>query len=123
MNRVSVIAIWAAVIIVSAFGLYRVKYEVQSIRAQIRETSTELAQERESLHVVSAEWAYLNRPERLQKLSEKYLNTDPANEHLNVSQVAEIEAIPFPQIMQASADLSEDNHIIPIAYRQDSAKP
>jgi hypothetical protein len=123
MNRVSIIAIWVAVIMVSAFGLYRVKYEVQSIRAQIRETSAELAQERESLHVVAAEWAYLNRPERLQRLAEKYLNTDPTNEHLNVSQVAEVEAIPFPQIMQASADFEDENHITPISYRKDSAKP
>ena len=99
MNRLSIIAIWTIVIVVSAFGLYRVKYEVQSIRAQIIETNKELAQEQESLHVVAAEWAYLNRPERLQQLADKYL---VGNSQITVAQVAEIKAIPFPIVMQAA---------------------
>lgn len=99
MTRLSIAAIWAIVIVVSAFGLFRVKYEVQSIRAQIIETNKELAQEKESLHVVSAEWAYLNRPERLQQLADKYLVGDT---QITVAQVAEIGAIPFPIVMQAS---------------------
>ncbi len=119
MSRLSIIAIWVAVIVVAAFGLYRVKYEVQSIRAQIAETSQELAQERESLHVVAAEWAYLNRPERLRKLADKYLTGG----ELTVSQVAEVEAIPFPAQMQAAAEIEEDNHITPVIYRKSAVQP
>jgi len=122
MNRVSVICLWIVVIVVAAFGLYRVKYEVQSIRAQIKEATLELAQERESLHVVAAEWAYLNRPERLQQLSSKYLNT----EQLTVAQVAEVEAIPFPPIMQAAADITggdDDRNITLVNFRKDAPQP
>lgn len=105
MKKTVLILLWMAVIIASAFGLYRVKYEVQSIRAQIKETSDELAQENESLRVVAAEWAYLNRPDRLQRLASKYLSS----EQLTVAQVAEVEAIPFPPVLQASNNLASNN--------------
>jgi hypothetical protein len=93
MNRLMVMAIWMAVIVVASFLLYRVKYEVQGLRAQIAQTSRELEQEKEALHVVAAEWAYLNRPQRLEYLANKYL----ASQGVTVRQVAEIEAIDFPK--------------------------
>ncbi len=91
MNRLSFIALWAVVIVVASFMLYRVKYEVQSIKSQIEETSLEIAHEKELLHAEAAEWAYLNRPERLKRLAAKYLY----GKNVTVEQVAEIEAIPF----------------------------
>lgn len=93
MSRLSLSIFWVSVIVVSCFMLYRVKYEVQSLKAQIAQISLEIAQERESLHVVAAEWAYLNRPERLQALSDKYL----AGKNVTVDQVAVLEAIEFQQ--------------------------
>jgi cell division protein FtsL len=116
MNRLSIICLWFMVIVVCAFGVYRMKYEVQFIRTQIVETTQELAQEKESLHVVAAEWAYLNRPERLQQLADKYLT----NAQLTVAQVAEVEAIPFHQT-QIAADMAgadDEARIVPIVYRK-----
>ena len=104
MSRLSFIALWISVIVVSAFMLYRVKYEVQSLKAQITETAKEITQERESLHVVAAEWAYLNRPERLRKLVDKYLY----GKEITVGQVAEVEAIAFHHQAIASADMDMD---------------
>jgi cell division protein FtsL len=98
MNKISINCLWVAIIIGSAFGLYRVKYEVRAIRAQIATVNQELAQEKESLRVVSAEWAYLNRPERLQQLADKYLTS----KQLTVAQMADIKALPFPIQMQAA---------------------
>lgn len=95
--------VWMLVIVVSAFLLYRVKYEVQSLRILIADTSRQLEMERESLHVVAAEWAYLNRPERLQQLSAKYLSSDS----VMVNQIAEVEAVPFPKQMEAAIDPEE----------------
>ena len=86
-------------IVVAAFMLYTVKYEVQSLQAQIAETAHELEEEKEALNVAAAEWAYLNRPERLQQLASKYL----ASSGVTVEQIAEIEAIGFPKQMEAAA--------------------
>ncbi|NBX04228.1 MAG: hypothetical protein EBR02_09280 [Alphaproteobacteria bacterium] len=96
--------IWMFVIVVSAFLLYRVKYEVRAIKSQIADAQQKLEEEKQAAHVVAAEWAYLNRPERLQALADKYLSSAA----LTVDQVAEIEAIPFPQKMEASLDVPSD---------------
>ena len=115
MNRLTVIAIWFSVIVVASFMLYQVKYEVQSIRAQIAQTSQELEQEKEAMHVVAAEWAYLNRPERLQQLAAKYL----VSKGVTVQQVAEVEAIPYPKQSLASLE----SNIVPASYSQGNTAP
>lgn len=97
MKRITAL-IWMLVIVGATFLLYSVKYEVQSLRAQMAEVSAELAREREALNVVSAEWEYLNRPERLRALSQKYLATSG----MTVEHIAVVEAIPFPQQLEAS---------------------
>ena len=91
MNKLSTL-LWMLVIVVAAFMLYKVKYQVQALKTQVAETTHELEQEKQAMHVVAAEWAYLNRPERLQKLAEKYLHA----KEMTVGQIAEVEAIPFP---------------------------
>lgn len=118
MNRLSFV-FWVSVVVVASFMLYRVKYEVQSVKAQIVETSKEMAQEKEAMHVVSAEWAYLNRPERLQSLADKYL----MGKSLTVDQVAEVEAIAFHKQSVAALDIEDaDVNSIVAAYRSESAR-
>jgi hypothetical protein len=92
MNRFATL-IWMIVVVVAAFLLYMVKYQVQNLHTQVVETERKLAEEKEALHVIAAEWAYLNRPERLRSLSAKYLSST----EVTVDQIAEIEAVPFPQ--------------------------
>jgi hypothetical protein len=91
--------IWMVVIVGAAFLLYTVKYRVQALKTQVAETSHELETERESLHVVAAEWAYLNRPQRLKALAEKYLGATD----LTAGQVADVDAVPLAPRMQAFA--------------------
>jgi hypothetical protein len=97
---------------VSAFGLYKVKFQVQTIRAQIAEVSQEIVHEREGLNVVAAEWAYLNRPDRLQKLSELYLN----QEEVTVNHIADVQMIPFPHVQEAKANT--DSSVVPVSEKR-----
>lgn len=92
--------VWMFVIVVASFMLYKVKYQVQGLKNEIAATGRELEKEREALHVVNAEWAYLNRPARLQMLAAKYL----ASEGVTVNQIAEVEEIPFPNRSMAAMD-------------------
>ena len=110
MNRLSTL-VWMVVIAAAMFMLYKVKYQVQALKTQIADTSHELEMERESLHVVAAEWAYLNRPERLQQLASKYLQSSD----MTVDQVADIEAIPFPGQNVASVD--EEEGVRPVSLK------
>jgi cell division protein FtsL len=110
MNRLSPF-VWMVVIVVAAFMLYKVKYQVQALKVQVAETAHELEQEKQAMHVVAAEWAYLNRPDRLQKLATKYLGTS----EMTVGQIAQVGAIPFPGQNLASIDNEEG--IKPVSAR------
>lgn len=107
--------LWIIVLSVSAFGLYKVKFQVQTLRAHIADVSREIERERESMNVVAAEWAYLNRPERLKKLSDTYLSSSA----VTVEQIADVQAIPFPQVQQAQAPApaTTPNTITPVSQK------
>lgn len=52
-----------------AFWAYRENYQTQSRQSEMRRLQTEIASLREGLGVLKAEWAYLNRPDRLRELA------------------------------------------------------
>jgi cell division protein FtsL len=64
-------------------GLFQVKHKVQNLRKDLAEINRELAANQDAIHVLGAEWAYLNEPARIKKLSDKYL----AMNYTNVSQL------------------------------------
>ena len=119
MNRLATIAVWLVVIVVASFMLYRVKYEVQAIRSQIAQLSNDLEQEKEAMHVVAAEWAYLNRPERLRALSARYL----ASSGITVEQIADVQAIPYPSHMEAKAEAKPSSGVTPASFREGANVP
>lgn len=57
----------------SAFGLFQVKYRVQALHRDLAEINRQLQEELSATHVLKAEWAYLNQPERLKTLVENHL--------------------------------------------------
>lgn len=57
-------------IIVVATWAYRVNYDVQDALGRVADLRREIAREHEAIVVQRAEWAYLNRPERLRELAE-----------------------------------------------------
>lgn len=60
-----------------ASGLYLVKYEVQELKNHNDALQQKLNDEKMALHVLQAEWVYLNQPDRLMSLAEKYLKLEP----------------------------------------------
>jgi hypothetical protein len=55
-------------LIVFATWAYRVNYATQEALNRVADLRGEIAREREALAVLNAEWAYLNRPDRLRAL-------------------------------------------------------
>jgi hypothetical protein len=74
----------------SATGLYQLKYDVASLRDRAQSLAQTLDSERQAIHVLSAEWAYLNRPERLAELVKRHLDLVP----LAADQIIPADAIP-----------------------------
>ncbi len=58
----------------SVFGLFQVKFKVQTLHRELVELKQQLEREKNSIHVLKAEWAYLNQPERLNRLVAKFLD-------------------------------------------------
>ena len=54
-------------------GLYFIKHEVKEQEARLAELNEEIQSNQEAMHVLKAEWSYLNDPARLRALSEKHL--------------------------------------------------
>lgn len=53
-----------------AYWAYGVNYTTQAAQKRIKTLQKEIAAEQEALTVLNAEWAYLNRPERLRELAD-----------------------------------------------------
>jgi hypothetical protein len=93
--------------VVAAFGLYMVKYKVQAIKVEVAATERQLSEAKKNLHVLNAEWTYLNRPQRLQELSSKYLDVKP----MQGKQFSDLASFPYAKpaevIQHVSADKSQ----------------
>ncbi len=59
--------------IVVGIGVSRVKYEVVFLRKNLKHMINETEQCLDDIKILGAEWSYLNNPDRLKKLSEKYI--------------------------------------------------
>ena len=64
------------VVLVSGL-LYRTSYSVQAMEQKLDSMNHEIIAEQENIHVLKAEWSYLNDPARLEALAKKYLALQP----------------------------------------------
>ena len=60
-----------------SYGLYNMKYEVRRLEAELADLQRQIAADQGGLQVLRAEWAYLNRPARLEKLAARHLDLAP----------------------------------------------
>lgn len=72
--------------------LFWLKHVVTGLEDELQTRQQELLQEQEAIHVLKAEWAYLNRPDRLARLAAQYLHLVP----VKGVQLTSLSAIPWP---------------------------
>jgi hypothetical protein len=58
---------------VAALGLLNAKYQVKGQKMELDLAIKHLTRERAQIHILEAEWAYLNRPENLSTLVRQHL--------------------------------------------------
>ena len=62
---------------VMSLGLFMVSYQVQDLEDQLDALNRDIARDNRAVHVLQAEWAHLNDPQRLRLLAERYLGLEP----------------------------------------------
>ncbi|MGB1547511.1 MAG: cell division protein FtsL [Alphaproteobacteria bacterium] len=69
--------LWLLLVAGVCFGLFLAKYKVQALETELAALNQVILERQEELHVLKAEWAHLSRPDRIQRLSERYLTLKP----------------------------------------------
>lgn len=91
MIRMLSIILVVAVIALSV-GLYDIKYRAEAAEKRADQIERDIASEQEGIRVLRAEWSYLNQPDRLQQLAQRYTKL----EALKASQIGSFGDIPLP---------------------------
>jgi len=76
MTRLGVV-FWLVLVLVAGFTTFRVKYTVQDVEDQLYRVRKQTIAEQQEMRVLTAEWTYLNQPERLADLNQRFLSLVP----------------------------------------------
>lgn len=98
--------LWLALAIIAGGGLFHVSYRVQSLEEELTQANRDVLREQETIHLLHAEWSYLNEPTRLAELTRRHLALAP----LSSGQMVRIEDLPLrlPPLIAETAPLKED---------------
>ena len=108
--------IWMSIAVVAGVGLFTLKYDVSESEELLAKLRLETNTHNQEIHVLKAEWAYLNRPDRLDKLGRRFLVLEPTL----ATQTIAIEDIPFRP--RPNPGLNPGNTVPPAADRDPPQK-
>jgi hypothetical protein len=75
MRRTTIVTLLLAAVM--SVALFFLKYEVTGLEDQLDGLNHSIDQDRETMHVLQAEWGHLNEIERVRALSHRYLDLGP----------------------------------------------
>lgn len=104
MSRLSFMLLLALALI-AAVGTFVLKHEVQKLEAKLGDVHARIVSDQEALHVLRAEWSYLNQPERLKDLARRHLDLLP----LAPGQIVRLEDLPFRAVYPAAGILPDSS--------------
>lgn len=71
--RIVFIMVWLTLAAGAVAAMFHITFEVEKLEARLHEVNRQIVEEQEAIHVLQAEWSYLNRPQRLESLSRELL--------------------------------------------------
>ncbi len=87
-----VIFCWLVAGSVTALILFQIKQEVRSLEQEIAQTQRQIVSDQEAVHVLEAEWSFLNSPTRIGALAERHLGMAP----IPAERIIGFEDLPLP---------------------------
>lgn len=85
---------WFGLVLVVAVAIFVLKYEVQTLEDDLAARQQEIQDHKQAIHVLKAEWTFLNDPTRLKRLGAEHLELAPADP----SRIVAIDAVPKKQL-------------------------
>ncbi len=95
--RLATATAWVILPIIAGAGLYFLKMRVESQEQRLVSIQKQIVETRESIHVLKAEWSYLNDPVRLREQAERLLSMKPVTPR----QIISFDQIPMPDAAPA----------------------
>ncbi len=100
--RLATATAWVILPIIAGAGLYFLKMRVENQEQRLVSIQKQIVDTRESIHVLKAEWSYLNDPTRLREQAERLLTMKPVSPH----QIISFDQIPMPAAAPAPGPLA-----------------
>lgn len=69
--------LWLLLAALAGYALFQVKYQVVSLEEELARLNAATLREQNQIHVLEAEWSYLNQPQRLEELNERFVHLKP----------------------------------------------
>ena len=64
---------------VAGGALFHVSFEVSELDDRLATLNRDITSDREAIHVLRAEWSFLNQPERIEELARRHLDLSPVS--------------------------------------------
>lgn len=94
-------------VMIAIFTMFLVQFKVEYLHTSISKTKKEISIYKDQIKMLDVEWAYLTRPERLRKLSAKYLENNSFVVANQIKEVSELETQYFANYQaKYSSDLA-----------------
>ena len=95
-----------------ATGMFVIKNKVISLENELERINAQIREDQNALHVLKAEWTYLNDPSRIRHLSENHIQMKP----LRGEQIISFSSIPL------KTERTGEKNIIRVSYASSVGK-
>lgn len=82
--------LWIVTVVAVGYGMFQVKYEVMQLEDELGRLDRAVVEGREAIHVLNAEWSFLNQPARLDLLARRHLELMP----IGTAQIGRLDTLP-----------------------------
>lgn len=106
-----VIFCWLVAGSVTALILFQIKAEVQTLEQEIDQAQRRILSDQEAVHILEAEWSYLNSPARLAALAERHLGMAP----IPAERIVGFNDLPLPEAPEGEEDMRPEDGELPSA--------
>lgn len=69
----TIIIVWLALAGIAGFALFSISFKVQHLETELAKLNKKILEEQNAVHVLRAEWSYLNRPANIEALAHELL--------------------------------------------------